>query len=190
MADAVIKVYHAGFSRIESPDVGIGRRNADFGGGFYTSPDPGFASRWARVRAGSETYINEYEFDTEGLSVKRLSRGAEWFDIIYAYRNGLGDPLSDFDAAIGPVANDTLYDVWGVTTSGLISPGQALALLSVGPQYTQIAVKSTRAASRLRFISANVISRDDAASYREVVLREQDLFREAFLEQAEKLGLT
>ena len=50
MTGAVIRVYRAGFSRIESPDVGIDKRNADFGGGFHTSPDRGFVSRRARVR--------------------------------------------------------------------------------------------------------------------------------------------
>lgn len=51
MAD-IIRLYHTGFAQIIEPDIHYGRKNADFGQGFYMSDDEEFSKRWARVRRG------------------------------------------------------------------------------------------------------------------------------------------
>ena len=119
-----ILLYHTGFEEIRSPDVHYGRKNADFGQGFYMSPDRSFSERWAKERKGSSTVINTYELLTDGLRIKRLDRDEEWFDCIFSNRNGKSDLLSGYDVIIGPIANDTLYDVFGIPTSGFLSPGR------------------------------------------------------------------
>ena len=53
-------LYHTGFSEIQNPDIHIGRKNADFGQGFYLSPDLDFTRRWSRIRNDRYTYINTY----------------------------------------------------------------------------------------------------------------------------------
>lgn len=50
-----MRLYHAGFEIIRQPDVHFGRRNADFGQGFYLTADADFARRWARARRGQKT---------------------------------------------------------------------------------------------------------------------------------------
>ncbi len=45
-------LYHTGFQEIAHPDVHFGRKNADFGQGFYTADDETFAVRWAREKRG------------------------------------------------------------------------------------------------------------------------------------------
>ena len=65
-----ILLYHTGFEEIRSPDVHYGRKNADFGQGFYMSPDRSFSERWAKERKGSSTVINTYELLTDGLRIK------------------------------------------------------------------------------------------------------------------------
>ena len=92
-----ILLYHTGFEEIRSPDVHYGRKNADFGQGFYMSPDRSFSERWAKERKGSSTVINTYELLTDGLRIKRLDRDEEWFDCIFSNRNGKSDLLSGYD---------------------------------------------------------------------------------------------
>ncbi len=70
-----ITLYHVGFEQIPVPDVHYGRKNADFGQGFYLSDSEDFSKRWARERRGMDTVINCYELTLDGLNVKRLVRG-------------------------------------------------------------------------------------------------------------------
>ena len=148
-----MRLYHAGLSVIEYPDVTRGRSNADFGRGFYLTTEREFALGWSRWRDGSKVRINAYELDVEGLVVHEFERDVAWFDYIFSNRNGAADTLSA-DVVMGPIANDTIFDTLGVITSGLLTPEQSLALLMVGPTYRQVALKTERAASRLTWISA------------------------------------
>jgi len=145
---SIIHLYHTGFDKIDHPNIHYGRKNADFGQGFYLSDNEEFSKRWARERSGLTTYINFYDLDTEGLDIKRFSRDEEWFDYIYSNRAGYRDRLIGYDVITGPITNYTIYDTWGITTSGLLKREQALQLLLIGPQYMQTAIKSEKAAQK------------------------------------------
>ena len=175
-----IRLYHTGFQTIEAPDIRYGRRNADFGQGFYLSDDEEFSKRWAKRRQGSDTVLNSYELDLDGLRIRRFVRDAEWFDYLFRNRSGGSDMLAQFDVITGPIANDTLYDTWGIITGGLLSPDLALELLQIGREYTQTVIKTDRALSQLRFLSARVLSADEISAYRETVLREEKDFQAQF----------
>ena len=114
---ALIELFHAGFQEIRNVDIRIGRTNADFGQGFYLSPDEGFCRRWAREKKGQNAWINGYTLCTEGLNIKEFRRDGEWYDYIFRNRAGYPDSLSEYDVIMGPIANDTIYNLWGVTTS-------------------------------------------------------------------------
>ncbi|MBQ1900096.1 MAG: DUF3990 domain-containing protein, partial [Erysipelotrichaceae bacterium] len=114
-----IRIYHAGFDIIETPDITRGRANADFGQGFYVSPNEEFCRRWAKHRKGGKTYINTYELDLKDLKIKRFQRDEEWFSYIYDNRYHKDDRNKDYDLIIGPIANDTIYDTFGIITSGI-----------------------------------------------------------------------
>lgn len=180
-----MELYHTGFDIIEAPDIHFGRQNADFGQGFYLSGNREFSVRWARERKGRHTYLNTYVLDTAGLSIKRFARDAEWFGYIYRNRNGYADALAHYDMLIGPIANDTIYDIWGITTSGLLSEAQALEILSVGPQYEQVVVKSEKAAAQLHFLSSAVLPHEEIAAQRAAVSREESAYQDLV---GEKLG--
>ena len=62
-----LTLYHASLYRLPAPDIHHGRKNADFGQGFYLSDSRGFAMRWAPESAGKTTYINRYELSADGL---------------------------------------------------------------------------------------------------------------------------
>ncbi len=178
-----MRLYHTGFDIIKVPDLDRGRRNADFGPGFYLSPDGEFSRRWARERSGASTYVNEYELDLEGLVVKKLQRDVEWFDYIFRNRNEAVDANASVDVIIGPIANDTIYDVMGVTTSGFLEREQALSLLLIGPLYTQVVIKSPKAVSHLKWLRAERLSVEEMASYRSLVNTEEESFQALFAEK-------
>ncbi|MBQ9228147.1 MAG: DUF3990 domain-containing protein [Eubacterium sp.] len=177
-----MKLYHTGFEEIRKPDVHHGRENADFGQGFYLSPDSAFMRRWARMRKGLDTYINSYELQTDGLRVKSFSRDGEWFNYIFSNRNGRKDALREYDVIIGPIANDTIYDLFGITTSGFLTSEQALEILTTGPLYTQVVIKTEKAAEALTFASSMIISSAEIESYRDAVRKEEAAYQEQFAE--------
>lgn len=175
-----LTLFHTGFSEIQSPDVHFSRKNADFGQGFYLSPNEAFSRRWARFRKGQQTILNQYCLRTKGLKIRRFTRDKAWFEYIFSNRAGKQDALQDIDVVIGPIANDTIYDTWGVLTSGLISAELALQLLSVGPAYEQVVLKTDKAAASLQFISAQILTAEEIATARQNVREEEAAFQDAF----------
>ena len=168
-----LNLFHTGFEIIKNPDIALGRKNADFGQGFYLSGSKEFSLRWAKQRKGLVTYLNAYELTADGLNIKRLTRNEEWFEYIYDNRSGYPDSKKENDVIIGPIANDTLYDTWGIITSGLLKRDIALSLLLGGPLYEQTVIKTEKALSRLRFTDAREINVEEIEEDRETVKREE-----------------
>ncbi len=169
-----MRLYHTGYAPIPAPDLRRGRRNADFGQGFYCADTDAFAGKWARERRGERVYVNAYELDETGLAILRLERDEEWYRIVFSNRAGRGDLTAGADAVVGPIANDTVYDTLGVFTSGFLAPEEALRLLRVGPCYTQIALKTERAAAQLRFLGARELEAGEIARFADALRREQE----------------
>ena len=120
-------LYHTSNQEIRKPDIHHGRKNADFGWGFYLTPDREFACRWAK----DEAIVNIYELDLDDLSVHRFFRSPEWFEYIF-YNRRLQDGLNT-DVVIGPIANDAIFDTLGIISSGFLTSEKAAKLLMIGP---------------------------------------------------------
>ena len=67
-------LYHTSMMEIPVPDIHRGRVNADFGQGFYLTPDQDFSYRWA----WQDATVNRYELDLTGLDVHKFSRSTDW----------------------------------------------------------------------------------------------------------------
>ena len=93
-------LYHTGYQEIREPDIRHGRKNADFGQGFYRSDDGAFSRRWARTRKGQTTFLNRYTLDLTGLNVMRFDRNRAWYDYVFANRAGREDALAAFAETI------------------------------------------------------------------------------------------
>lgn len=179
-------LYHVGFDSIPYPDIHYGRKNADFGQGFYLTDDKEFSYRWAKEKSGSDTILNEYELDTAGLKVTTFCRDKDWFDYIYDNRNHKPD-LVNGDVIIGPIANDIIYDVLGITTSGVLPKEDSMKLLLIGPEYKQIVIKSERAVNQLKWIRSDIISPEKLNEYHSQMAIEEEAFQKLFAEEMEKL---
>ena len=169
-------LYHTSNREIRNPDIHHGRKNADFGWGFYLTPDREFAYRWARENA----VINEYEFDDSALDIKVFSRDTDWFE--YIFNNRLWVDTLNADVVIGPIANDTIFDTLGIITSGYLKSEDALQLLMIGPAYTQIAIKTEKAASQLKWIKSERVERPDKETLRQEQKAYEEVFGEALNE--------
>ena len=167
-----MKLYHTGREEIREPDLRHGRKNADFGPGFYLTPDMDFAYRWA----GADAVVNEYELETEGLQIHRFQRDEDWFR--YIFQNRRARDLLSVDVVTGPIANDTIFDTLGMISSGFLKTEDAMKLLMIGPEYTQVAVKTEKAAKQLQWIRSGKITKLDAETRR----AEQEAYDAAFAE--------
>lgn len=75
-------------------------------------------------------------------------------------------------------------DTLGIITSGYLKPEEALRLLMIGPKYTQVAIKTEKAAERLKWISFEEIKKVDDKTLR----AEQKEYQERFAEEMAKIS--
>ena len=180
-------LYHVSYEKIPVPDIRHGRKNADFGQGFYLSQNGEFAGRWAREKKEAAVFVNTYVLVEEGLHILRFERDKEWFDYIFNNRRAREDMHPEADVIIGPIANDTLYETFGMITSGYLTPGQALQLLQIGPCYEQVVIKSEKAASQLSFVSAEELPHEKIAAFQKARLEEEAEYQKLFAGTLENL---
>mgnify|MGYP001005370655 CR=1 FL=1 len=90
-----MRVYHGATAEIRFPLVHVGRRDLDFGKGFYVTPIMEQASSWACRPANKhkEHWLNVYDIDynaviSEFRSKTFHSYNEEWLDFILSCRQG------------------------------------------------------------------------------------------------------
>ena len=168
-------LYHTGYQIIKEPDLYHGRKNADFGQGFYMTPDKDFAYRWAKRNGNELPVVNSYDLDVESLNIYKFNRDIEWFKYIFNNRKNANDALKA-DVIIGPIANDTIYDTMGIITSGFLEEDLAVKLLLQGPEYKQVVIKSEKAKSQLRWLDSKTLSLEQLTESLELIYSEQDKY--------------
>lgn len=178
----LMRLYHTGRTGIRKPDISIGRKNADFGPGFYLTPDRDFAWRWA----SGEAVVSVFDLDLSGLRVCRFTRTEEWFRYIFSNRRA--EDTLDVDMVVGPIANDTIFETLGIITSGFLTPADALQLLMIGPEYTQVALKTEKAAGQLQWLSSSVVTAADIGSHKAALQAEREDYQRQFAEALERIG--
>lgn len=102
-------------------------------------------------------------------------------DYIFRNHQNKDDIFSGFDIIIGPIANDTIYDTWGIITSGLLDTDTAMKILLIGNTYNQIVIKTDKALNNLCFISSELLSNEEIEEYRKTVKKEEELFQREFV---------
>ena len=96
------------------------------------------------------------------------------------------DPV-DADLIIGPIANDTIYDVLGITTSGFLTKEEALTLLQIGPEYFQAVIRTPAALAALTWTGARMLSSEEIRASQAIVRAEAEEYQIAFAQMLEKL---
>jgi hypothetical protein len=93
----MMTLYHGSYLSVPAPLTGVGRRELDFGPGFYVTSLREQAERWARrvcvIRAVDTPVLSVYEFDKSLLSadvrcLKLEHYDQQWLDFIVSSRRG------------------------------------------------------------------------------------------------------
>jgi hypothetical protein len=174
-------LYHGSQYRIEKPVFGGGRAANDYGRGFYCTESESLACEWA-VSEKHDGYANCYEFKDNGLSILNLNGTGytilHWLAVLLEHRTfdtryGLSTlakqyltenfhvDVEAYDVIRGYRADDSYFSFAQDFISGAISYPQLTAAMRLGKLGEQIVVKSRRAFSRLKFISAKEAIRED-----------------------------
>ena len=112
-----MKVFHGSTVIVNSPLVGVGRRNLDFGKGFYVTDLKEQAISWASrpSNADKPQVLNIYEFDKDGVLKDNyqykqfMAYDVEWLEFVVASRKG--QPVWQvFDVIEGGIANDRIFN--------------------------------------------------------------------------------
>ena len=156
-------LYHGSDVSVAFPLTGIGRKELDFGPGFYVTKLKDRAQRWARrvcvVRATNQPIVSSFEFDESSLpeGVRRLvleNYDRQWLDFITASRRG-EQPWLDYDIIEGGVANDQVIDTVEDYFSGRITAEQAIGELRFARPTHQMCIRNQVVVDKcLRFIAA------------------------------------
>ena len=117
----------------------------------------------------------------------RFQRDSDWFRYLFDNRAGKPDAHPEADVIIGPIANDTIYDTFGIITSGFLSPEEALTLLRIGPEFTQTVLKTEKAVSRLRFLSSRTLTREDVQRNKALAAQDREDYQRQFAAAMEAL---
>lgn len=135
----MMTLFHGSAVAVTEPLAKAGRRNLDFGHGFYMTKLEEQARAWAIVIASRKgrnvrPMLNTYTFDRgqaekDGVRFKSFeSYNLEWLDYVVACRKGK-DISAEFDVVEGGVANDNVIDTVEDYEKGIITAEQALGQL-------------------------------------------------------------
>ena len=177
-------VYHGSDHIIETPVFNGSKRTNDYGYGFYTTESSDLAKEWA-CGDGRDGIANQYELDTDGLSILDLNSPEynilNWLAILAKYRsywqkssiaeeaknylqdNFFIDP-SPYDIIIGYRADDSYFTFAQDFVSGAISLAKLSEAMRLGKLGEQVVLKSQRAFQNIEFVSAE---KADAITYYE-----------------------
>jgi len=171
---ADMKLYHGSDHIVEVPTYGFGKPYNDYGLGFYCTQHPDMAGEWA-VGFDHDGFINEYDFDTNGLKIVDLDApefttlhwlavllANRWFDVRAPIANEAREyllanfsvDLSKADVVEGYRADDSYFTFAQDFINGTISYRQLGNAMRLGELGRQVVVKSERAFSRLQFQGA------------------------------------
>ena len=140
-------VYHGGTQTVEKPLCKIGRKNLDFGEGFYVTDIHSQAVSWAKntaLKRRETPVVNIYSLDKESVLKDFRCKiftlyDADWLNFIVENRSG-HNAAKSFDYVEGGIANDRIIDTVNLYMSGLIDFEAALKRLSEHQPNIQICI--------------------------------------------------
>lgn len=128
--DKIITIYHGSEKIVEKPIFGGGRKNNDFGLGFYCTASKELAKEWA-VSNLYDGIFNCYTLDTEYLNILNMNSSdysiLNWIAVLVEHRvfsiknpvarrakryllDNFSINVNDFDLIIGYRADDSYFD--------------------------------------------------------------------------------
>jgi len=178
--DKLITIYHGSKQIVEVPAFGLGKKNNDFGRGFYCTQSGDLAREWA-VSSLQDGFSNRYSIDTEYLNILNLNSPdytiLNWIAVLLEHRlfsiktpvarrakyyliDNFGVNVNAFDIVIGYRADDSYFDYAESFLNNGISVEQLARAMRLGKLGEQIVVKSQYAFSKLKYDGFDVAEKD------------------------------
>ena len=166
-----ITIFHGSEKIIEHPIWGEGRKNNDFGIGFYCTESLELAKEWA-VSSLRDGFANKYILDTKHLNVLNLNSSAytilNWIAVLVEHRLfSITTPVARraksylvekfsvnfnaFDIVTGYRADDSYFDYAESFINNAISVEQLAQAMKLGKLGEQIVIKSKYAFTKLKY---------------------------------------
>ena len=176
-----ITIYHGSEKVIEVPTFGEGKKNNDFGLGFYCTESENLAKEWA-VSSLRDGFSNRYTLDTEFLNILNLNSPEysilNWIAVLVEHRlfslktpiarrakqyliEHFGVNVNAFDVITGYRADDSYFDYAESFLNNAISVEQLAKAMKLGKLGEQVVIKSKFAFSRLQFEGFNVAEKEE-----------------------------
>lgn len=168
-------LYHGSDVIVEKPLYGYGKRNNDYGQGFYCSADIELAREWA-CKSLKGGFLNVYRFDTDGMNTLRLDERnvLEWIAVLLSNRTiRYSSPiekrasehiikhysidLSPFDVVIGYRADDSYFSFARAFLSNTITVEQLSRALKLGNLGIQYFLNTPKAFEKLTFVESEPV---------------------------------
>ena len=177
----IITLFHGSEKVIEAPFFGEGKRNNDFGLGFYCTETENLAKEWA-VSSLRDGFCNRYTLDTEYMKILNLNSPdytiLNWIAVLVEHRlfsirtpiarrakkyliDNFGINVNAFDIVTGYRADDSYFDYAESFLNNAISVEQLAAAMKLGKLGEQIVLKSQFAFSRIRFEGFDVAEKEE-----------------------------
>ena len=179
--DKFITIYHGSKQIVDVPTFGLGRKNNDFGLGFYCTESIDLAKEWA-VSSLSDGYANRYTLDTEYLNILNLNSPdytiLNWMAVLVEHRifsiktpiarrakqyliEHFGINVNAYDLITGYRADDSYFDFAEAFLSNTISVEQLSRAMRLGKLGEQIVLKSQFAFSKIKFEGFEAAQKDE-----------------------------
>ena len=178
--DKSIDLYHGSTEILQKPIYGLGRKNNDYGRGFYCTESEELAKEWA-CTSNSNGFANHYKLDTSTLAILNLN--SEEYSIL----NWIAIPVSNrllkldtpmerrakaylednfmlnvkaYDVVCGYRADDAYYDFADAFLSNAISVNQLANAMRLGNLGTQVVVMSKRSFDCIEFSDSSFADKE------------------------------
>ena len=169
--DKLITIYHGSKHVVETPVFGEGRKNNDFGLGFYCTESNDLAKEWA-VSSLRDGFSNRYTLDTEFLNILKLNSPEytilNWMAVLVEHRlfsiktpvarrakayliEHFGINVNAYDLIMGYRADDSYFDFAEAFLNNGITVEQLACAMRLVKLGEQIVIKSKFAFSKIRF---------------------------------------
>lgn len=169
--DKIITIYHGSEKIVEKPIFGGGRKNNDFGLGFYCTASKELAKEWA-VSNLYDGIFNCYTLNSEYLNILNLNSSdysiLNWIAVLVEHRvfsiknpvarrakryllDNFSINVNAFDLIIGYRADDSYFDYAESFLNNAISVEQLARAMKLGKLGEQIVIKSKFAFSKLKY---------------------------------------
>lgn len=167
-------VYHGSDHIVKTPVFHGGKRNNDYGHGFYTTESLELAKEWACAK-NTDGFANRYELDLEELAILNLNSSEynilNWLALLTKYRSywQSGSIAEDaknylqqhffidpdkYDVIIGYRADDSYFSFAQDFIAGTISLNKLSEAMQLGKLGEQIVLKSEKAYNHIKFLGA------------------------------------